>query len=855
MSGPTSSSRPLVRAGRRHLFRHPWQLILSVLGVALGVAVMVAMDLAIQSSREAFRVSSETVAGRATHQLLPGATGVPDRVLAELRVEGGVRGAAPVVEGFVTSPLLPDRPLRLLGLDPFSEAPFRPWLAGGPGTGVDGSLLLVQSGAVFLSRETAEAAGVGEGDRLPIRAGAREGELEVAGILDPEDRASRLGLRDLLVVDLAEAQAQLDRTGRLDRIDLILPDRTGEEERVQALLPDGIRLERAGSREATMAEMIRAFDMNLTALSLLSLVFGIFLIYNTMTFSVVQRRGTLGTFRALGATRSQVVGSVLGEALLLGALGSVLGLVGGIILGRGLVRLVTRTINDLYFVVSVEGLALPPGALIQGAALGIGATLLAALPPAWEAGSTSPREAMTRSSVEGRVRSAVPRVALAGSAFLLVGVALLLVPTLELAPAFAGLFAILLGFALLTPITTVWVVGALRPPLGRLMGIIGAMAARGVVTSLSRTAPAMAALVIAVSVTVGLGVMIQSFRGSVVQWLDVTLQADLYVSNPSLVSARAEGELPPGLAVGAREIAGVAGVSTYRGVDLLTDYGMTRLVALDLDPRGESGIDLLDAPGGPERVFQAFRGGEGVLASEPFAFRNGLAPGDQVRLDGEGGTIHLPILGVFRDYGSDTGALMMARSLYDRLYDDPEVTSLGIFLEEGVDGEQVADAVRALAGEASPVVVRSNRELRELSLEVFDRTFAITRVLRLLAFAVAFIAVLSALMALQLERRRELGVLRATGMTPEQGWGLITTQTGVMGVVAGILAIPVGIALAVVMIFVVNRRSFGWTLDMVVGPDLLVQAVGLAVVGSLLAGVYPSWRLSRTSAAEALRGE
>jgi len=855
MTPARPSSRPLVRAGRRHLFRHPWQLILSVLGVALGVAVMVAMDLAIQSSREAFRVSSETVAGRATHQLLPGAVGIPDRVLAELRVQGGVRAAAPVVEGYVTSALLPDRPLRLLGLDPFSEAPFRPWLAGGPGTGVDGTLLLVRPGAVFLSRETAEAAGVTEGDRLPIQAGSRSGTLEVVGVLEPEDRASRIGLRDLLVVDLAEAQDRLDRIGRLDRIDLLLPDEVGEEERVRALLPDGVRLERAGSREATMAQMIRAFDLNLTALSLLSLVFGIFLIYNTMTFSVVQRRDTLGTFRALGATRGQVVRSVLGEALVLGALGSALGLVGGVILGRGLVRLVTRTINDLYFVVSVEGLALPPGALVQGAVLGVGATLLAALPPAWEAGSTSPREAMSRSSVEGRVRGAMPRVALAGSGLLLVGGLLLLVPTLRLGPAFAGLFAILLGFALLTPATTVALVGALRPVLLRVTGVIGAMAARGVVTSLSRTAPAMAALVIAVSVTVGLGVMIQSFRGSVVQWLDVTLQADLYVSNPSVVSARAEGELPEGLAMATRGLPGVAGVSTYRGVDLLTDYGMTRLVALDLDPRGESGIDLIDARSGADAVFQGFRSGDGILVSEPFAFRQGLAPGDRVRLEGRSGAVDLPVLAVFRDYGSDTGTLMMARSLYDRMYDDREVTSLGIFLEDEAEGEEVSDAIRSLAGSTVPVVVRSNRELRDLSLEVFDRTFAITRVLRLLAFAVAFIAVLAALMALQLERRRELGVLRATGMTPGQGWGLITAQTGIMGVVAGILAIPVGIVLAVVMIFVVNRRSFGWTLDMAVGPDLLVQALALAVAGSLLAGVYPAWRLSRTSPAEALRGE
>ncbi len=849
---------PLLRAGRRHLTRHPWQLGLSILGVALGVAVMVAMDLAIQSSREAFRISSETVTGRATHQVLGSVSGLPDSLVAQLRVEGGVRAAAPVVEGYVTSGLLPERPLRLLGVDPFSEGPFRPWLAGGPGTDLDGTLLMTRSGAVFVSRETAEAAGVGEGDPLSIQLGGEVFDLEVVGILDPQDRASRMGLRDLLVVDLAEAQDRLDRGSRLDRIDLILPDgAAGDriEEGVRGLLPPGTRLDPAGSREATMAEMIRAFDLNLTALSLLSLVFGVFLIYNTMTFSVVQRRGSLGTFRALGATRGQVVGSVLSEAALLGVVGSALGVLAGIFLGRGLVRLVTRTINDLYFVVSVEGLALPPEILLKGGALGIAATLLAALPPAWEAGSASPREAMSRSSVEGRARRAVPRAAALGVVLSAGGVGLLLVPTLALTPAFAGLFAIILGMALLTPLATVAMVGVLRPVAGRVAGILGAMAARGVVTALSRTAPAVAALVIAVSVTVGLGIMIQSFRGSVVTWLDATLQADLYVSTPSAVSARADGELPPHLADAARGVAGVIGVSTYRGLDLITDYGMTRVVALELDPRGESGIDIMESRMGADRLFAGFRDGEGVLASEPFAYRHGLSPGDTVRLVGEGGTLARPVLGVFRDYGSETGTLMMSRSLYDRYWDDSGVTSLGVFLEEGVAGDPVAEAIQQAAGATSPVLVRSNRELREISLEVFDRTFAITRVLRLLAFGVAFIAVLSALMALQLERRRELGVLRANGMTPGQNWGLVTSQTGIMGLVAGALAIPVGLVLAVVMIFVVNRRSFGWTLEMTVGPWLLVQAVGLALAGALLAGIYPSWRMARTSPAEAVRGE
>ena len=152
-------------------------------------------------------------------------------------------------------------------------------------------------------------------------------------------------------------------------------------------------------------------------------------------------------------------------------------------------------------------------------------------------------------------------------------------------------------------------------------------------------------------------------------------------------------------------------------------------------------------------------------------------------------------------------------------------------------------------------MIRSNRTLRRASLEVFDRTFAITGVLRGLAFAVAFIGVLSALMALQLERVRELGVLRANGMTPGQVWKLVTAQTGLMGATAGVLAVPAGLVLAVVMIRVVNRRSFGWTLQMDVGADVVLQAVGLAVVGALLAGIYPAWRMSRTSPAEALRSE
>ena len=869
------------RATRRHLVRHPWQLVLTLLGVSLGVAVTVALDLAIQSSREAFRVSSETITGRATHQVLAGPSGLPDALVGRLRMEGGLREVAPVVEGWGVHPDQPDRPLRILGVDPFAEAPFRPWLAGGPTGEVDGARLVTEAGAVFLSAGTAASLGVEAGDPLPLRIGGTQPVLRVAGVLDPSDALARQGLRDLLVVDLAEAQDLLESLGRLDRIDLRIPERWRAEaggeaallEALEALLPGDARLVAAGTREATMEEMVRAFDLNLTALSLLGLLFGVFLIYNTMTFSVVQRRRLFGTLRALGTTRRRILAAVLGEALALGAAGAALGVALGVVLGRGLVLLVTRTINDLYFVVSVESLALPPEALLRGAFLGIGATLLASIPPAWEATTVSPREALARSTVESRVRELVPRAALLGLGLLLAGTALLALTSRSLGAAFGGLFAVLVGLALIVPAATVGVLGVLRPLLGRVAGIIGAMAARGVVTSLSRTAPALASLVIAVAVVVGLGIMIQSFRGSVVRWLDVTLQADLYVSPPGVVANRPEGRLPGALADVAADLPGVAGVSTYLGTELVTErYGMTRFVALGLDPRGERSLDLMEGGDPAGRAFERFRAGEGVLVSEPFAFRHDLGVGDPVALPraGPGGASSgsenfggetLPILAIFRDYGSEAGTVMVAREAWDsRLGDaaEAEVTSLGLFFEPGIADdpvavERIAAGLREAAG--APLEIRSNRDLRALTLEVFDRTFEVTRVLRLLAFVVAFIAVLSALMALELERGRELGVLRATGMTPRQTWGLVTLQTGLMGAVSGLFALPVGVALAAVMIHVVNRRSFGWSLDMEVGLALPLQAVLLALVGALLAGVYPSWKMSRTAPSAALRGE
>ena len=865
----------LTRASARYLAQHRAQLVLSIVGVALGVAVVLAIDLATGSARTAFRISSETVAGRATHQITSEVAPIDESLLTRLRVDLGVRAAAPVVEGYASSAALPGRALRILGVDPFSEAPFRRYavagssLAGEAGGvapsvgrgGVDGSTLdvarfVTTRWGVLMAARTAAEAGVRPGDSLAALVDGRVRALPVVAVLTPDDPVAREGLSDVLLMDVSGAQDLLGLQGALTRIDLRVPEGPNAEAllaRVAALLSPGESLRPAGTRDDTMAGMTRAFDVNLTALSLLALIFGMFLIYNAVTFSVVQRRALLGRLRALGVTRGEILRLVMIEAAWIGAVGAALGLAAGILLARGLVRLVTRTINDLYFSVSVEGIALEPLIVLKAAAIGIGATLLAALPPALEAAASEPRLALLRSVSEAKARRLVPRAAALGALLLLVGWLVLAPSGASLTVSFGGLFLIVLGLALLTPLGTVLLVRLSEPLLSRTGGILGSMAARGVVASLTRTAPAVAALVVAVSVTVGLGVMIQSFRTTLAVWLDGTLRADVYVSVPGPMASRATGTLDPEVMRAFLRHPSVAAHTTYRAVDIVESDGSFRLLALRLDPRGERAFDFLH--GDRERIMRAFQAGEGAIVSEPFAFRRGLEAGDAITLTTPSGPHGVHVLGVFYDYGSDQGSVMVSRRLYDRWFDDQEVTSLALFLAPDADPDAVVRELAARVPEGLAVTVRSNEALRTASLEVFDRTFQVTAVLRMLAFVVAFVGVLAALMALELERVREFGVLRAWGLEPREVWRLVMTQTGLIGLLAGVLAVPSGLVLAVVMIFVVNKRSFGWTLDMHVGLQVPAQAVALALVGALLAGVYPAWRMSRTAPAVALRGE
>ena len=844
-------TRSLLLTGLRDLVRRPLHTGLMVLGVALGVAVVVAIDLANTSARRGFVRSTEAVTGRATHHVLGGPSGLPQDVFRRIRVEAGLRASTPLVEEYARALDLDGQPLRVLGLDPLSDAPFRERLGGGSLAEPGFARLFVDPRAVVVGSALATRYGLAIGSPLRLQVQDRIETLEVAGIAHAADAEEAATLESVVVLDVGAAQRLFRLGDHVSRVDLIAS--AGDLARIASLLPPGARVVPASEQASTVGQLADAFQLNLTALSLLALVVGMFLIYNTVMFGVVQRRPVIGTLRLLGATGEQVFSLVLLETAAASAVGTLLGLGLGWLLGQGAVRLVTQTINDLYFVLSVTQAPLTPSTVAKAAVLGLGAGVLSAVAPAFEAARVEPIEALRRSSFERRARGLLPWVGAAGAVIAALGALLLAVSDRSLVASFAGLFAIVLGLALLAPLATVAAMALATPFAGRLAGTLGRLATRTVTRSVSRTGVAVAALAVAVSVAIGVGLMIGSFRSTVENWLELTLRADIFVAAPSAGGARSFPTLSPDVPARVAAVPGVAWVETFRSVRVASPLGEVNLGVAD--PRRARDTRLYrSADGDPERAWDAAKGGA-VIVTEPFAFRHRLpAHGATVTLTTDRGPHTFAVAGVFYDYATERGTVFMTRNVYERYWDDRAITSVGAYLAPGASIEDVTRALRAaLAGTA--LGVSPNRSLRAQALRVFDRTFAVTQSLRLLAVVVAFVGVWSALMALQVERTREMATLATLGLGDRQQWALGFLETGLMGTVAGLLALPLGWLLAFVLVHVINVRSFGWTMRLEADPWLFAQAFFLAVGAAVLASIYPLLRLRRRSLAEALRQE
>ncbi|MHC4935661.1 MAG: FtsX-like permease family protein [Planctomycetota bacterium] len=867
-------SGSLARSSLRHLGRRPGQLLLQVVGIALGIAAVISIDIALEGAERAFDRSVSGVIGETTHQIVAGSEGFDEDLYRQLRVEHRLRASAPIVEGQVrvvppsglepaaraSHPLAAEPVRTILGIDPYAESGFRP-ITGSPGAG-DGSRMITRPGGAILERSAARDLGLAVGDSFEVELAARRETLTVVATWNAADDLVRTGAAQLIAVDISTAQELLGRVGRLTRIDLRL-DRPGSPtpESLRDLLPPGVEVRRAGQRTETFDGMTAAFRFNLQALGLLSLVIGVFLIHQSVTVSVLARRALWGRLRAMGVSRGEILRLVLAESLVLGAAGSLVGIGVGAGLGQGLVRIVLRTLEDLYLVVGSAPVALSAPTIAKALLLGLAASLLSALVPALEASRVDLRPVLQRSSLEVRARRRA-RLGLLGALGLLsVMAGLIALPDRSLAAGYGALLALLLAFASATPLLTDASARLLSGVLGPRIGSIGRMALRGVSTQLSRTGPAIAALSVAISMSIGVATMVESFRSSLISWLDDTLPADVYIAAPGPVGRLgALDALPPEIEAACRADAAVERVITNRWIELPTPASAARSGKVRVSILSDESPEVLGLPTeGPvdlDRWLDRARDpdlGPAILVSEPFSERFEVGVGDTFPLRTSVGLRDCPILAVYRDYASDLGSIAMTRASARGRIDAPGQSGVAIFLRAGEDPREVADRLQTRFADRPSLHVRPTGALRRATLEIFDRTFQVTEAIRLLAVVVAAIGVFGALVRLGLERRHELGVLRATGLTRREWAGLVLTQCSVIGGIAGALAMPLGIASAALLTHVVNARSFGWTIDFQVSAAPLLVGLAIAVVSAVLGGLLPALRMGRIPVSDALR--
>jgi len=860
---------------RTHLAQRPFRVVLSLLGVSLGVMASVAMTTANVDVLRSFEQAVTAVAGPATLEVLAGDLGVDETVITTVRAVPGVTATVPVIEESVVMPQGAHRgeSVQLFGLDLLAEAGtrgFRLHTAGGQ----EALDQLLDPDTVYVGPKLAEEWHLTVGSPFEVMAGGRLVRLQVGELLHSETARPSVWDRTMLM-DIAAAQVLFGSIGRLDRIEVVTTqDRPVEDiqSALRAALPPHLTVQPPTQRTKQVEQMVGAFQLNVRMLSWVGLLVGAFLIYNTTAFMVARRRREIGIYRALGMTERRVAALFLAEAGLLGMLGGVVGGISGVLLARSLVSLVSQTISDLYVPVSPGPSALVFNhhlwsPLIQGVLLGMVVSMTGAWGPSLDASRTITVRALAPGDYEVTQQLPLSRFAwTAGVLSCLAAVLSLLNPVAGL-PVFGYLatLCLLVALSCLAPVC-IQVLGSRRRRdetviLG-LGGSLRRIAVDHAARHPGRNGVTVSALMVGMAIMIGVVVMVRSFRQTVEIWVNETVIADLVVAPPAWLHGRHAGQasraLPGTWASKLASIDGVAAVDTYRDVHVDVEGRLVALISRDLRLHAERSRYLV-IEGDSATILRRAAETGGVLVSEVLANRLGVREGMSIAVTTPSGVKNVPIVARFYDYATDGGKMVMDRAEYQALWHDDRMTVFPIYLRAGADGAAIRQSIaQRLAvdedGSVSPLVI-SNAELRREILNIFDRTFVLTYVLEGIAVLIAVLGIVNTLVTAVLERRRELATLQAIGASPAQVKQLVLWEAAYLGLLGAVLGVIGGVLLAVILIKVINKQSFGWTIQMTVPLGVLMQAVVLALGAALIAGYWPARWAAHQPVVEGLREE
>lgn len=848
-----------------HLQHEKARSLLTLMGVALGVAVVVAMAFANEATMSAFRQTVASVAGRTELEVLGRAGMLDERLLGTVLTTPGVEHAVPRVSVAAAMESAPSDVLTILGVDVVNDAWFRDYnvstqqssaQAAAPTAEERARLLdlIVDPRSILLTRVFAQRHGLDVDDLVTLTTGSGPIEVRVAGLLEPAEGGATLD-GNIAIMDIAPAQDRFALRGRLSGIDVIRDPIVSVEElaeRLRARLPAEVKVQRPEQRGESVEKMLAAFRLNLTALSSIALAVGMFLIYNTVSISVVRRREEIGTLRALGAARGDMLLVFLGEGLLFGVVGSALGVAFGTLLADSLLAAMNQAVAAHWLQSTARSTEFNVAVAAGAAALGVGASLLAALLPALEAANVPPANTMRAGSLEVRRAGYVAPMAGAGVCTLALAWFTASLPPLGGLPVwgFVASFLIIVGFALMAPAVLMLMCRVPWRLLERRLPAEPLLALAGVDGSRARTTVAVTGLMIGLAMVVGLAIMVGSFRSTVVVWLGQTLQAELYVQ-PVVLGARGGDEgamMPLELEATIAAIPGVSHVDGFRMLPIEHDGRPAYLGSTDLAAQAARGRFDYQGADASAKVRRAVLE-RGVVVSEPFAYRRGLREGDTLTLALPGGTRSFTIHAVYTDYASDLGFVVMHRDLFLEFFPmEDRVNNLSIYLEDGVNAQAMRERLLAEVDFGQPVIIMTSGDIRRAALDVFDKTFAITNVLMVIAMLISILGITTTLLSMILDRQRELTTLRFLGMDRDAVGRVVMYESALLALAGLVLGLACGGGLSLVLIHVINLQSFGWTIQMHIPYAQLALACAVLFVCTLLAGVYPAREAGRTAA-------
>jgi putative ABC transport system permease protein len=831
--------------------------LLTLAGVALGVASVVSIQVLNQGALLAFDAGMQAVSGQADLSVMGTTSTLDETLYPRVLEDPAVTGAWPLVRVDVAVAGRPDLFLDVVGFDIF--APVRYPLTGQAEPDDSNDLVtdaLSVPGWVAVTPALAAAEGWSVGDTLTVSSGSRLAVLTIGALVDFQ-KFEPMAPSRLAVMDIAQAQGLLARSGRIHQIDLTLAagaDVATAAGRLQDSLGPGVRVLTPEQRRQDTRSLLAAFRLNLTALSLISIFVALFLVLTSIQASLVRRRGEFGLLRSLGATRGQVLVLVIAEAGTLGLLGVVAGIPLGYLIAQANIDTVSATLTSIYVLDGLEKMTLPPGVVALGLAVGLLGAMAAAILPALDMSRRDTVQLMSPVAVHRRTGQSAGRLAL------LAAIAALVVTiwfALQGAGQRHGGFIYGFFMMILLPVVVPLVVRTVCRP-ARPRGIGPALSLRNLLVRLQTTSFAVAALAVTVSMLIGITLLVGSFRQTLDTWLDTTIRADIYLSTESWVRAGNEAFLDQGLLDELAALPGVIGVETQRRLQVRTTDGrhqvwlngvsIAGIPAADLTRR----LPLMD--GDPVQVARRLNQEGAVMIGEPLARKGNLAVGDTLQLAGPGGTVALPVAGIGYDYSSEGGSAFVVGEVFARHFGGGPPNNAALFIDPELAVEPfVADLKKRYAGR--PLVFRSNRILRGEVMDIFDQTFAVTGTLQSMALLIAVCGVSLTLLVQARERSGELALLRALGATRRQVFGLFLGEGAGMGVLGILLGLAGGIGLAALLILVINREWFGWTIQPSFDLGIILRQILIILSAAVAAAVYPAWQAGLSSPGQLVRDD